>query len=277
MIEFFKLAKLPRTQRLKKTIKILEQLEQNAVEDCNDEMLELFYLKQLYKVFYSDLSTSLQSKVKHFFYTAEVDPASVGKSEIIGLLNVTRHYLYALTGVEVSDWDLILPHKNSANENTLRKFFPHIFVYAETIRSPFNLGSIFRTSDAFGAEKIFLSPDCVSPENKRAQRSAMACIDYVPYERKALSAIVETFPQNFPVIALETGGTEINEFVFPSEGMVLLGSEELGLSPEALSTAQHRVSIKMHGIKASINVGVAFGIFMEHWAHSLMLKQTAVH
>ena len=117
--------------------------------------------------------------------------------------------------------------------------------------------------------KVFLSPDCVSPESERAKRSAMGALRYVQHERKSLESIMQTMPKNFPVIALETGGTDINSFNFPMQGIVLIGSEELGLSPEALACCSSRVTIPMHGIKASINVGVAFGILMEKWASAI--------
>lgn len=270
MIEFFKLAKLPKSQKLKKIIKILEQLEyklQSNTSDSNDELLQTFYLKQLYATFLHDLSPELKK-----LYEKVASKENASDKEKLLLINKTRHYLYVSTGVEPSEWDLIMPdsHKTTnISENIKRNFFKNVFVYAEDIRSPFNLGSIFHTSDAFGVEKIFLSPDCVSSESERAKRSAMGCIKYIAKERIALERLIKQFPKDFPIIALETGGKDINSFDFPKKGILLLGSEELGLSPESLAYAQERVSIKMYGIKASINVGVAFGIFMERWASKL--------
>lgn len=140
-------------------------------------------------------------------------------------------------------------------------------MYAEDIRSPFNLGSIFRTAEAFGAEKVLVSPLCVSPEHQRAQRSAMGCTEYLPWEVMGLANL----PADVPVFALETGGTPIDEFAFPEHGIVIVGSEELGISPEALARARYgRVSIPMYGIKASLNVGVAFGILMQYWSAYLV-------
>lgn len=147
-----------------------------------------------------------------------------------------------------------------------RPFYPGLYVYAEDIRAPFNLGSIFRTAEAFGAEKLFVSEDCVSPDQPRAQRSAMGCTRFLPWERCRL----EQLPAGMPVFALETGGTPITSFPFPQQGIVLLGSEELGLSAEALKKASAGiVSIPMKGIKASLNVAVAFGILMQYWTASL--------
>jgi TrmH family RNA methyltransferase len=74
------------------------------------------------------------------------------------------------------------------------------------------------------------------------------------------------------IFALETGGTTLTEFRFPPAGLILIGSEELGLSPEALALAQNsqgRVSIPMSGAKRSLNVAVAFGIVMWHWSSAV--------
>jgi TrmH family RNA methyltransferase len=74
------------------------------------------------------------------------------------------------------------------------------------------------------------------------------------------------------VFALEIGGTPIDSFDFPPSGVVLVGSEELGLSPEALQLADRqcgRVSIPLGGAKRSLNVSVAFGILMHAWHRAL--------
>ena len=100
----------------------------------------------------------------------------------------------------------------------------------------------------------------------RAIRSGMGCIEVMPWERVPL----EELPEDVPVFALETGGTAINEFDFPKEGIVIIGSEELGISPQALERAKYGcVTIPMKGIKASLNVGVAFGILMQEWTQRI--------
>ena len=186
------------------------------------------------------------------------------------LCNCARHHLLAIIGTLPAEWDLIIaPHSAPRDENgTLlqRKFFEGLWVYAEDIRSPFNLGSIFRTAEAFGAEKMLLSPFCTDPMHPRCQRSAMGCIDSLPFERTSL----ENLPADMPVFVLETGGTPIADFKFPEKGIVILGSEELGVSPAALERGNYgRVTIPMTGIKASLNVGVAFGILMSYWTEYL--------
>ena len=186
------------------------------------------------------------------------------------LCNCARNHLLAIIGTFPAEWDLVIaPHPALTNEDGTvkqRDFFPGVAVYAEDIRSPFNMGSIFRTAEAMGAEKVYISPCCVDPEQPRAVRSGMGCIETMGYERVALDEL----PADVPVFALETGGTDINDFEFPKQGICIIGSEELGVSPEALKRATYgRVSIPMKGLKASLNVGVAFGILMQKWVESL--------
>ena len=182
------------------------------------------------------------------------------------LCNCARNHLLAIIGTFPAEWDLVIaPHANPYDENGVikeREFFPGMCVYAEDIRSPFNIGSIFRTAEGMGAEKVIISPFCVDPNQSRAIRSGMGCIETMGWEQIP----VEELPDDIPIFALETGGTDIEEFVFPEKGICIIGSEELGVSPQALSKATYgRVSIPMKGLKASLNVGVAFGILMQKW------------
>jgi TrmH family RNA methyltransferase len=180
-------------------------------------------------------------------------------------------------------------------------------IYLEDIRSPFNVGALFRTAESFGAEKIYLSPLCADPHHPRSARTAMGCVDLLPWERCSREPyLVQNLDQKMiqnnelnidqnkgqdykpnleprsvwdgPVFALETGGTDIAQFTFPRRALMIVGSEELGVSPQGLHAADAslgRVSIPTYGAKGSLNVSVAFGIVLCAWALSLnTLHQT---
>ena len=222
------------------------------------------YIKQVVKVLLKDpkLEQTSADELKRLISQDPIDELRV--------CNYARNELLALIGTFPAEWDLIIaPHSSPVNEEGIvkeREFFPGIAVYAEDIRSPFNLGSIFRSAEAMGAEKVYISPFCTDPEQSRAIRSGMGCIETLGYTRCSLNEL----PKDLPIFALETGGTDINEFKFPKEGICIIGSEELGVSPEALNIATYgRVSIPMKGLKASLNIGVAFGILMQKWVESL--------
>jgi TrmH family RNA methyltransferase len=145
-----------------------------------------------------------------------------------------------------------------------------IRVYLDGLRSPFNAGSIMRTSLAFGVERMWFSPEGTSPDHRRARRSSMGAADRIPWEIKDLEEL--SVSQTGTVFALETGGADIGNFRFPSSGTVIIGSEELGVSPPALKRAEGDggiVSIPLPGPKASLNAGVAFGILLRQWMTSL--------
>lgn len=293
MIELFKLVRLPTTQKIRKIIKILELLESECLAYQSDLpysavllSCDSFYIEglcaHLASIYSSD--SAITAAVKN--YTSALHAGTLTAGDYRVLFNMLRHALYRQSGVQPSEWDLIAPGlrygtglpnvpvpetgtqrgESPAMLSVTRPFYPGVYVYAEDIRAPFNLGSIFRTAEAFGVEKLLLSKGCVSPEQPRAQRSAMGCTRFLPWEYCPL----ESLPADLPVFALETGGTPIDSFSFPKQGIVLLGSEELGLSAEALkSVSAGIVSIPMKGIKASLNVAVAFGIVMQYWTSSI--------
>ncbi|MBQ7881166.1 MAG: TrmH family RNA methyltransferase [Treponema sp.] len=189
--------------------------------------------------------------------------------------NIARNCLLAIIGTFPAEWDLIIaPHSPLVDDKGVvkkRDFFSDVYVYAEDIRSPFNLGSIFRTAEAMGAEKVIVSPLCVPPEHPKAVRSGMGCIETLGFEKKSLDELEQFAKEkNLPIFVLETGGTDLESFEFPKKGICIIGSEELGVSPAALNKATYgRVTIPMKGLKASLNVGVAYGILMQKWVESL--------
>ena len=222
------------------------------------------YTKKLVEILLKDpkLSPAAADEIKILLNSEPFDE--------LRLCNCARNHLLALIGSFPAEWDLVIaPHSSLLNKEgavKARSFYKGVSVYAEDIRSPFNMGSIFRTAEGMGAEKVYISPFCTDPMQPRAQRSSMGCIETLGWERTDLNSL----PEDVPVFALETGGTPINEFVFPKQGICIIGSEELGCSPEALKRAQYgRVSIPMKGLKASLNVGVAFGILMQKWCEYL--------
>jgi TrmH family RNA methyltransferase len=138
------------------------------------------------------------------------------------------------------------------------------------------VGSIFRTAEAFGVEHIYISPFTPLPTHKRAVKTARGCEQSVAWSTAGLSVLDELGG----VFALELGGTPIDEFVFPGQGVALIGSEELGLSPEALELAAAgagRVSIPMAGAKRSLNVATAAGILLHKWFESVNGHSGAKH
>jgi len=174
-------------------------------------------------------------------------------------INRFRHALMTISGQSPADWDFISaprpPRARTAPRSGMR-------AYLEDIRSPFNVGSIFRTAEALGFEELILSPECADPLHPHALRTAMGTVGRLTWRRAPVSALAEMEG----VFALEVGGSALQDFEFPLPGIMVLGSEELGVSREALCLCSRGCAeIPLVGSKASLNVATAFGIAGFAW------------
>lgn len=136
---------------------------------------------------------------------------------------------------------------------------------AHDIRSLHNVGSLFRSADAFGVEKIYLTGVTGTPPRKEIAKVALGSEHRVPWEHRedVVGVIKELKRQGWLVYALETGeGAQvITHFSNHQERLVLIvGNEVEGLPAELCGLCDHIVEIPMPGIKRSLNVSVAAGI-----------------
>jgi RNA methyltransferase, TrmH family len=183
------------------------------------------------------------------------------------MINNIRYGILSFLGSDPAEWDLIVSG-NGPGPPGPGTVLP-VRLYLEDLRSPFNVGAIFRAAESFGVERIYLSENTPRPDHPRAVRSSMGCTLLVSWSVASL----EELPGKENIFALETGGCDIDDFEFPENATVLIGSEELGLSPKALSIADNsrgRVSIPLIGSKNSLNVGVACGIVLYRYSALLM-------
>jgi tRNA G18 (ribose-2'-O)-methylase SpoU len=148
----------------------------------------------------------------------------------------------------------------------------------QNIRSLFNVGSIFRTADAMGFEKIYLCGITPAPTdrfgNKRKEiaKVALGAQDYVPWEKigylpsasRTISLIKKLKKEGYQIIALEQSKKSIflNQYKSPKNKKIALivGNEVKGLANSILKHCDKILEIPMYGRKESLNVAVAFGI-----------------
>jgi TrmH family RNA methyltransferase len=262
MISLRKLSSLADSTRMRKTAILIRVFERELI---NGTGIDLFYLKGLILQVSEDGSwpEALQDRAKRFASTLSEDFSD----ETVRGLNSLRHEMLLSLGRDWADWDMETPGDDISGD---RSSTLPIRVFLDGLRSPFNVGSIMRTSLAFGVERIWISPEGASPNHRRTKRSAMGAVESLSWDICSLNEL----PTNEigTVFALEVGGTGISDFHFPENGTVIIGSEELGVSPGSMNRAENDggiVSISLPGPKASINVGVAFGILLRQWVDSL--------
>ena len=252
MITVKKLSTLKERTRLRKISMILHEA---AVACKNNQPVDMDYIEEVLSLISVSLSEPRQPRQPR--RTREPE-------ELAFFLEDQSQALLAKLGAEPSDWDFT--DQSGALDETQRIVQDKVLVL-DRIRSPYNVGAIFRSAEAFGVSKIILVEGTASPEHVRALRTSRGTTAVIPWSfmsEKDVVSFLETYdPQN--VIALELGGISINEFSFPSSGVAVLGSEEFGISSAVLSCCKSRVSIPMGGAKGSLNVSVAAGILLQRW------------
>ena len=137
-------------------------------------------------------------------------------------------------------------------------------VLLEDVRSLWNVGSIFRTADACGVERVLLTGITGSPPRPEISKTALGAEEAVAwsYHADAREALEEARAAGYTPVALERAenSVPIETLAWPERPCLLLGNEVAGLSGALLKECAHRVYIPMGGIKDSFNVAVAFGI-----------------
>jgi 23S rRNA (guanosine2251-2'-O)-methyltransferase len=147
---------------------------------------------------------------------------------------------------------------------------PDIRILLHDIRSAHNVGSIFRTSDAMGVSRIYLSGYTPSPTDrfgrkvKEIAKTALGAEESIPweYERTPTRFLAEAKSEGFVLVGLEqdTRAKDYKKFQQKNKTLILLGSEVSGLSNELRDMCDELVEIPMRGEKESLNVAVSFGI-----------------
>ena len=155
--------------------------------------------------------------------------------------------------------------------------FP-FYCLVEDVRSLYNVGSIFRTSDAVKLNKIYLTGFTGFPPRREIEKTALGSTESVPWEHfeQTNVAIQELKNSNIKLVALEHTSESIpyNEFEYDFPICLMLGNEVDGLSEETIAQTDYSVEIPMFGLKQSLNVSVAFGVVMFHILQKYLEKQT---
>lgn len=143
-----------------------------------------------------------------------------------------------------------------------------IIVVLDNIRSLHNVGSIFRTSDAFRLEAVYLCGITSTPPHKEIHKTALGAEDSVEwrYFNETTDAVEKLKKDGYLAIGIEQveGSTELNTFE-PNTKMkfaVILGNEVKGVNQEVINQCDFCLEIPQHGTKHSFNVSVTAGIVL---------------
>ena len=151
-----------------------------------------------------------------------------------------------------------------------------VAVVLDNIRSAHNVGSVFRTADAFGIDRICLCGICATPPSAEIHKSGLGAEDSVPWEHYSdtMDAIAELKEQGYTIISVEqTVGSVSLESFNREQGRryaLVFGNEVDGVSQEVVDASDMTLEIPQWGTKHSLNVSVSAGVVL--WAFRPLAK-----
>ena len=140
-----------------------------------------------------------------------------------------------------------------------------IVVVLDNVRSALNVGSVFRTSDAFRIEKIYLCGITATPPNKEIRKSALGATESVKWEKveDTESTIKKLKSEGYHICAIEQteNSTMLDNFIPPEKPIaVVFGHEVNGVQQSVVDLCNQSIEIPQIGTKHSLNISVSIGI-----------------
>ncbi len=143
-----------------------------------------------------------------------------------------------------------------------------VVIVLDNIRSQNNVGSVFRTSDAFRIEKIYLCGITSTPENREVHKTALGAEDAVDweYQKDTLSVIHRLKEEGYQIYSIEQAEntTSLEDFHINMQGKYALvfGNEVKGVQQEVIDASDNCIEIPQFGTKHSFNIAVTVGIVL---------------
>ncbi len=154
-----------------------------------------------------------------------------------------------------------------------------LIIVLDNIRSLNNIGSVFRSSDAFLVEKIYLCGITAQPPHKDIQKTALGATESVAwqYKENTLDVVKELQAQNVQVLAVEQAESamELQQFqpVAGKKYAMVLGNEVKGVAQNVVDVCNPVIEIPQFGTKHSLNIAVSAGIVIwDFWSKWQVLK-----
>ena len=139
----------------------------------------------------------------------------------------------------------------------------HLSLALDGIQDPGNLGTIIRIADWFGIQTIFCSEDTVDAWNPKVVQATMGSIARVNIIYISLTKLIDSLPADYPVYGTLLDGDNIYTQTLTPHGLIVMGNEGNGISPEIRQKVNHRLlipSYRTDDTAESLNVAIATAI-----------------
>ena len=153
-----------------------------------------------------------------------------------------------------------------------------LVVVMDNVRSMYNVGSIFRTCDAFSVERLLLCGITACPPHKEITKTALGAtesVDWAHYDT-TVEAVAELKRQGYKVFAVEQVDTSVmldRMEIVPEKTAIVLGYEVFGVDDAVLALCDGAIEIPQNGTKHSLNVSIAGGIVIWEFFKRMIMGQ----
>lgn len=141
-----------------------------------------------------------------------------------------------------------------------------VIVVLENVRSAYNVGSVFRTADAFLLEAIYLCGYTAFPPHKEIRKTALGAEDTVSWKhfKKTEDALAELRASGYALHAVEQveNSTLLHRFHPAGKIAVVFGNEVTGVEQSTIALCDGCIEIPQLGMKHSLNISVAAGVVL---------------
>ncbi len=143
-----------------------------------------------------------------------------------------------------------------------------LYLALDSVRDPGNLGTIIRIADWFGVEAVFASPDCVDTYNPKVVQASMGSVFRVNIQTADIPELCRRFEgEGMEIYGTVLDGADIYKEKFVPEGLVVMGNESVGISPQVRGLLTRRFLIPSFGKSGaeSLNVAVATAVTLSEF------------
>jgi tRNA G18 (ribose-2'-O)-methylase SpoU len=143
-----------------------------------------------------------------------------------------------------------------------------VLIILDDVRSMHNVGSAFRTADAFGVTGIYLCGFSPVPPHRDIRKTALGAEDTVAWQHfnTVEAALAQAKQEHYRIVAAEQAepGTPLQQFAFSKDERLafVFGNEVSGVSDAALAAADQCIEIPQWGAKHSLNISVSIGVVL---------------
>ncbi len=229
-----------------KTGLFLVEGEKNILETLKSDLEIQLILAT--KLFYSQYQDLIKEK------NIQCEVVEAGEIERVSALESNNAALAIVKQIN--------PESLNINENN-----EGIILALDNVRDPGNLGTIIRIADWYGIKKIIASVGTVDFYNPKVISATKGSFTRVSVFYTDLKDYLEK--TNTPVLGAFMTGENVHNFTFPRSGILVMGNESNGISPDIEKLIKQKINIPSFGQAESLNVAIATAVILDNWKRNL--------